>query len=278
MKMPTTLRKGDRGEEVKLCQELLTKHGYPAGADGIFGPGTHAKVMEFQKDRDLGADGIVGTNTWTALQEEKSTKKEPPGPLPPVLEHLKSLGHEVMWEGDYHLNLFGIRSKSTTPNSFDDTFGCAYTENGLWTVHYWPSTTDPGTYWLDNPMKVAGTAILIPGQYHAWKIDGHGKTKYEALCQRAAPVKVWRDSNKDDVLDHNPESVDEGWFGINLHRSSLSTDTMEEAVDAKVGKWSAGCQVHARVDTFNTMMSLAHKQRDLLGIDVFTYTLMDQWW
>ena len=38
-----------------------------------------------------------------------------------------------------------------------------------------------------------------------------------------------------------------------------------------------GCQVHARLDGFNEMMELARKQIDVLGIDVFTYTLMDRW-
>lgn len=271
--MPSTIRKGDKGSDVKLCQELLTKHGYATSADGIFGSGTQSKVMQFQKDKGLGADGIVGKNTWKALQAgvEAEAKKDPPGPVPFVLQHLKSLGHEIMWEGDFHLNLFGIRSPNPKSNSFDDTMGCAYTDKGLWKVHYWPITTDPGTYYLEHPMNVAGTAILMPGQYHAWKIDLHGG-KYEALCQRAASVKVWRDSNKDDVLDHDVGSEATGYFGINLHRSSTSGES------TRVNKWSAGCQVHARLDGFNEMMQLAHKQRDLLGIDVFSYTLMDQWW
>jgi hypothetical protein len=277
--MPSTIRKGDRGSDVKLCQELLTKHGYATSADGIFGSGTQAKVMQFQKAKGLGADGIVGKNTWKALQAdaEAEVKKQPPGPLPPVLQHLKSLGHEVMWEGDFHLNLFGIRHPTPQSNSFDDIFGCAYTDKGLWKVHYWPSTTDPGTYYLENPMRVTGTAILMPGQYHAWKIDLHGG-RYEALCQRAASVKIWRDNTMDEILHHPADSESEGYYGINLHRSSLRTDTVAEADSAKVHNWSAGCQVHARIDAFDEMMELARKQRDLLGIDVFTYTLMDQWW
>ena len=176
-----------------------------------------------------------------------------------------------MCEGDYHLNLFGIRSPNTTANSFDDILGCAYTENGLWKVHYWPGTCDPGTYWLENPSRVEGTAILVEGQYHAWKIGLHGG-KYEALTQQAAEVKVYRDADRDNTLEMDPDSIREGYFGINLHRSSTSGES------TKVEKWSAGCQVHARLDGFNEMMDLARKQVDKLGIDVFTYTLMKQWW
>ncbi|GAA2852166.1 hypothetical protein Acy02nite_36020 [Actinoplanes cyaneus] len=39
------------------------------GVDGLFGPKTDERVRQFQDDAGLKADGIVGTNTWTALLE-----------------------------------------------------------------------------------------------------------------------------------------------------------------------------------------------------------------
>jgi peptidoglycan hydrolase-like protein with peptidoglycan-binding domain len=272
--MPSTVRKGDSGSDVKLCQERLTVHGFPCSADGIFGSGTESKVIHFQQIHGLGADGIVGSKTWEALLAEPAdaVEPDPPGPLPPVLVHLQSLGHKVVWKGDFHLNLFGIRSPNKTANSFDDILGCAYTEKGLWKVHYWPGTTDPGTYWLENPSRVEGTAILVEGQYlDTWMIDLHGG-KYEALCQRGGEVSVYRDGDRDNVLDHDPSTIATGYFGINLHRSSNSGES------TAVEKWSAGCQVHARLDGFNEMMTLARKQIEVTGIDTFTYTLMNQWW
>ena len=130
-----------------------------------------------------------------------------------------------MWEGDFHLNLFGIRSPTRESNKFDDMLGCAYTENGIWKVHHWPGTTDPGTYWLEHPSRVEGTAILVADQYKdTWKIDLHNG-KYEALCQRAGKVRVYRDADKDDVLDMDMNTIASGWFGINLHRSSASGES-----------------------------------------------------
>jgi len=41
--------------------------GYDIAVDGIFGPGTEAAVIQFQKDNELESDGIVGQNTWHAL-------------------------------------------------------------------------------------------------------------------------------------------------------------------------------------------------------------------
>lgn len=52
----------DKGEEVKLLQELLG-----INTDGIFGPKTEAAVIAFQKKEGLAADGIVGAKTWAKL-------------------------------------------------------------------------------------------------------------------------------------------------------------------------------------------------------------------
>jgi putative chitinase len=53
------LKNGSKGEEVKLLQEKLG-----LGVDGVFGPGTEAKVKEWQAANGLAADGIVGPGTW----------------------------------------------------------------------------------------------------------------------------------------------------------------------------------------------------------------------
>lgn len=57
------LKKGSRGDDVKRLQEALQ-----ISADGIFGPGTEAKVKEFQTGEGLVSDGIVGRKTWEALE------------------------------------------------------------------------------------------------------------------------------------------------------------------------------------------------------------------
>lgn len=64
------LREGSRGEVVRLLQERLGNYyriGVTGGYDGIFGPGTRAAVMEFQKQKGLAIDGIVGPDTWGAM-------------------------------------------------------------------------------------------------------------------------------------------------------------------------------------------------------------------
>lgn len=57
-----TLRRGARGDTVKLLQEKLG-----LAADGIFGPATEAAIREFQRGHGLVPDGIVGPRSWAAL-------------------------------------------------------------------------------------------------------------------------------------------------------------------------------------------------------------------
>jgi peptidoglycan hydrolase-like protein with peptidoglycan-binding domain len=41
---------------------------FMAWLNGIFGAKTKAEVIKFQKSRNLTADGIVGTKTWSSLR------------------------------------------------------------------------------------------------------------------------------------------------------------------------------------------------------------------
>ncbi|MBW4649063.1 MAG: N-acetylmuramoyl-L-alanine amidase [Kastovskya adunca ATA6-11-RM4] len=62
------LQEGAVGLEVKQVQQRLLALGFNLGpADGIFGAGTKAGVIAFQKAKGIYADGIVGSKTWTTL-------------------------------------------------------------------------------------------------------------------------------------------------------------------------------------------------------------------
>lgn len=72
------LRRGSRGEAVKRAQRLLNRHGNDLAVDGIFGPLTHAAVVQFQTSGGLTTDGIIGPVTWGALTSGGREEKEKP--------------------------------------------------------------------------------------------------------------------------------------------------------------------------------------------------------
>lgn len=71
--MNMVLRKGSKGQLVKLLQELLQRMlGLDSKIDGDFGPKTKANVVQFQRKNGLVPDGIVGPVTWQQLDYNPS--------------------------------------------------------------------------------------------------------------------------------------------------------------------------------------------------------------
>jgi hypothetical protein len=170
---------------------------------------------------------------------------------------------------DYDVNIVGVRNSSTgnaVTNRFDDVLTVSYKVNGAWQYHVWNCTTDPGiTHTTQRLLTPKGVARLVPGQYRgAYQIGLH-QGKYEALVQRG-PVKVFRDANKDMKFD--TPLVDEGLFGINIHRSSPT------GVSTLVDGWSAGCQVFASIGDFRRFMQLMKNAEAIFG-NKFSYTLIE---
>ena len=185
---------------------------------------------------------------------------------------VKAKGYKWFENGDYNLNIVGVRNSETlneVTNKFDDHMTLSYKKDGEWKFHCYDCTTDPGKYWVENIMRESGVAILKPNQYRgSHKIRLH-QGKYEALGQQA-PVQVYRDNNKDECYDLIEENVEQGLFGINIHRATK----WEGKTSTQVDKWSAGCQVIASNDNWEEFMTICRKARDIWG-NSFTYTLIE---
>jgi hypothetical protein len=182
---------------------------------------------------------------------------------------VKNKGY-VWFEGakDFDVNIVGIRNTTTgkkVTNKFDDWLTISYKENNVWKFHQWMITTDPGTRAVKNFSNPNGVARLVPAQYRGSHMVGLHQGKYEALRQQR-PVKVWRDKNKDMTFDE--ATIQEGLFGINIHRSNPKTES------EYVENWSEGCQVFKRVKDFNLFMQICNKAKDIHG-NSFTYTLLN---
>ena len=190
-----------------------------------------------------------------------------------IQEAVESHGYKYFTQGSYNVNIIGIRNSDTNgkvTNKFDDIITISYKDNDLnWVYNEYNCTTDPGDDWTDNPMLEKGVAILKPGQYpKSHKIRLHGG-KYTALGQQNN-VKVYRDANKDGVYDFNEDSVDEGLFGINIHRATA----LEGKTSTYVDKWSAGCQVIANNDDWHEFLGICQEARAEWNNN-FTYTLIE---
>jgi len=66
----TPLQRSSAKEAIQLLQRQLQQLGYYEGEqDGMYGPGTEGAVAEFQRDHNLGVDGIVGCQTQVAINQ-----------------------------------------------------------------------------------------------------------------------------------------------------------------------------------------------------------------
>lgn len=176
----------------------------------------------------------------------------------------------------YALNILGVRNPNTVANKFDDAIYVLFKDDqNKWNAIRYKATTDPGTYWLKNPMSKLGTAILKAGQYkNAYEIGYHNwnkqpPRKHLALVQRG-PLTVYRDYDRNAELNFfSPREETGSNFGINIHRAAAKGETED------VGQYSAGCQVFANADDQAAFMKLAEKHAKLYG-NSFTYTLIDE--
>lgn len=257
-----SIKKGDKGDKVKQIQKALK-----ITADGDFGPATELSVMKFQGQNSLGIDGVVGPNTWAKLiiTKSKYTREQ-------IKSAVLSKGYDWFEEGDYNLNIVGVRNSDTkgkVTNKFDDLITLSYKIDGEWVLDCYDCTTDPGSHWAKNIMNSKGVAILKPGQYlKSHKLRLHGG-KYLALGQQN-PLTVYRDNNRDDNYDLNESKTDTGLFGINIHRASK----YEGKKSTNVDKWSAGCQVIAANDDWHAFLDVCQVARDKWSNN-FTYTLIE---
>ena len=62
--------RGSAGVYVLILQDALNALGYTgSGLDGYFGGGTRNAVINFQRAQGLGADGVVGCQTWERITQ-----------------------------------------------------------------------------------------------------------------------------------------------------------------------------------------------------------------
>lgn len=115
-------------------------------------------------------------------------------------------------------------------------------------VGAWEATTEPGKYYTQKPLNVAGVARIAFGQYQAWQISNIGQKETQvALIQTGGKVTVYRDLNQDGI--RTGDSLDTGFFGINQTGAS-------DAPSNDIGIWSAGSLVGRTRDGHKQFITL----------------------
>lgn len=176
----------------------------------------------------------------------------------------------TVFHREYDLNIVGIRASDLQADTFNDLLTVFHFRPSGWAFYALQATTDPGAYHRLNPENVSGVGAIVPGQYRSvWKRGLH-QGKYPALVQ-VKPMKVYRDNDRDALLEFDPAKVQEGIFGNNLHRAKL-----EPGASLTVGKWSAGCQVLAANEDLDLVLSLMSLQEKVTGADTVSYTLLEE--
>lgn len=131
---------GMSGSVVQSVQYMLIDAGYLSdGADGAFGPATQAAVKKFQADKGLEVDGIVGSQTMTALSEASG----------------REIPQEVGETNEYRKRLVMEATAYTT----DDPGSTGYTANGNRLRH--------GLVAVDPDVIPLGTHLYIEGYGYA---------------------------------------------------------------------------------------------------------------
>jgi peptidoglycan hydrolase-like protein with peptidoglycan-binding domain len=114
-----TIKKGSKGEAVKLAQKRLVMRFYdPGPIDSLFGAKTEKAVKRYQGDRLLSNDGIVGPKTWERL-DPPIVKEGSNGPAVKLAQQLLT---DFGYEPGAVDGAFGAKTKQAV-KTFQSDFG-----------------------------------------------------------------------------------------------------------------------------------------------------------
>jgi peptidoglycan hydrolase-like protein with peptidoglycan-binding domain len=246
---------------VEIQEELIALGLLAGPADGRFGKLSTNALEQFQdiyKINEPMGIGKTSANTLIGVRTRRKAPLKTNGFASKVLNYMIKKDYVVFHEPN-HFNIIYIEGidadfklNNDEPNKFNDRrIVIAIAKDNTPVIFgSWQATSEPGSYYTNNPMNSGGAARIKFDQYRAWKVGTHGNSDpHEGLVQ-VLPVGVHRDFNKDFKRTNDKVSV--GNFGINQHWGyDLPTNN--------IGKASAGCLVGRTRNEHREFMSMIKK-------------------
>jgi hypothetical protein len=231
--------------------------------DGKFGPITTEAFKEFQELMKCPEVGVLDTETAEKLIETDPAELPHPKLKPGddlagrIIKFMLTKNYYVSTKpGEYNIvYVEGMNADGTenndARNQFNDRRILIEIVDGIpKIVGNWEATTEPGSFYTNNPMNRGGAARIKFDQYKAWRVGPH-KNQPKALVQ-VENVTVHRDFDRNGI--RTGDKLDIGIFGINQHHAN-------DAPRHDIGKWGAGCFVGRTVAEHDRFMNLIMQDR-----------------
>ena len=198
-----------RGEDVEAVQERLLELDFDevGRADGVFGRDTEGALRLFQKSKGLGVDGVVGSNTWTALFTEPET-----GPTAAWAELLDGLtvDHGIFGSVEWCLAEDGIRIDGAAPET---TGGRPLTVRRVWNA-FGPSMSKWGAhYGVPVELIVATACTETRGRPDRVRTEP-GFVSDEETPHRVSPglMQTLISTARSALAGETDEAIDRAWL------------------------------------------------------------------
>lgn len=166
-------------------------------------------------------------------------------------------------------NIIAIRTTLQVPDVFNDPIFIAYKDKGVDKLFTAMITTEPGITYQKKLLNPKGCWVMMPNQMIDAYSPGFHQGKPDHRCLRSTgKIFGLRDADLDGIAGNSgtPAWVDGTTVGANIHGANKA------GITAKVGPWSAGCQVYNEWKKKEEMMDIVEKLYPRLA--KVTYTLL----
>lgn len=170
-------------------------------------------------------------------------------------------------------NIIAVRTNLQIPDVFNDPIFIAYKNKGVDTLFTGMITTEPGITYQKKLLNPKGCWVMMPAQMIDAYSPGFHQGKPDHRCLRSTgKIFGLREDDQDSIILNDKDAVaqwvDGTTVGANIHGANKA------GITAKVGPWSAGCQVYNDWKKKEEMMDIVQKLYPRLT--KVTYTLLTE--